>query len=520
MKILKQIYSELIKDLHLIIKFFFFLPKIKNSNSKKLILINNQYHEDFSWLNYILGNILKKRGYNVKFLVCSGNQYCERMTYSIKKPNCQICKISNLIKIKSFGHEYIIPQEIKKQSELNFEDFSKNKFKILKLDGIDYASNFNASFLHYFKGKLKDIKSNVKVIKKLYITTLKTALSISKIIEKLKPVKIVTINGKNIQTGILYKQAIQKNIDCYTWDIFNQGFKTMFSKNEIAHEQNISQSLWNKLKNSELYDKEKKIIESYMHLQSKSLNTPWKYYDENVIEKKDIVLKNLKLDLKNETISIFPNTDWDSTNIGLNDSYEDPFDFIEKIVKFAHDNNNYNVVIRCHPAEKKVNFHQRSSRPLDQFIKEEYAKFIKNNLFLVEANSNISSYTLANISNHRIVYTSTLGLEFSYMRLKTLVAGKAFYKYRGFTQDIISHDNFIEMIKNGYNKSLNNDEFSLLEKFIYISKFRKLFNLDYFNDAKITNITINELSKIDNNKIYNNIADYIMDKRNYLDLDK
>ena len=60
----------------------------------------------------------------------------------------------------------------------------------------------------------------------------------------------------------------------------------------------------------------------------------------------------------------------DSTNIGLNDSYEDPFDFIEKIVKFAHDNNNYNVVIRCHPAEK-VNFHQRSSRPLDQFIKED-----------------------------------------------------------------------------------------------------------------------------------------------------
>ena len=105
-------------------------------------------------------------------------------------------------------------------------------------------------FFIILKGKLKDLKSNVKVIKKLYITTLKTALSISKIIEKLKPVKIVTINGKNIQTGILYKQAIQKNIDCYTWDIFNQGFKTMFSKNEIAHEQNISQSLWNKLKNS------------------------------------------------------------------------------------------------------------------------------------------------------------------------------------------------------------------------------------------------------------------------------
>ena len=49
----------------------------------------------------------------------------------------------------------------------------------------------------------------------------------------------------------------------------------------------------------------KKIIESYMHLQSKSLNTPWKYYDENVIEKKDIVLKNLKLDLKMKQYQYF-----------------------------------------------------------------------------------------------------------------------------------------------------------------------------------------------------------------------
>ena len=88
-----------------------------------------------------------------------------------------------------------------------------------------------------------------------------------------------------------------------------------------------------------------------MHLQSKALIHL--EHDENVIEKR-YYLKNLKLDLKNETISLFPNTDWDSTNIGLNDSYEDPFDFVEKIVKFAHDNNNYNVVIRCHPAEKVI----------------------------------------------------------------------------------------------------------------------------------------------------------------------
>jgi len=520
MRIIKQIYSELIKDLFISLKIFFFIKKNKNSNSKKTIIINNQYHEDFSWVNYILGNILKKRGYNVHFLVCGGNEYCERMTYTIKKPNCKICKIGNIIKIKSFGHQYIVPPKIKYDNEIKFEDFCKSNFKTLKYGGIDFISNYNASCLHYFKGKLKNLNSNIDVIKKLYFTTLKTANLISNMLNKFNPLKVITINGKNIQTGILYKHSKNNKIDCYTWDIFNQGFKAMFSKNEIAHEQNISQSLWNSLKNSELSQNEKKIISDYMHLQSKSLNTPWKYYDENIIEKKEIILNNLNLDLKKTTISIFPNTDWDSTNIGLNDAFEDPFNFIEKMVKFAYENNNYNIVIRCHPAEKKVNFHQRSSRPLDKFIKEEYSQFIKDNLFLIEANSNISSYTLAKISDHRIVYTSTLGLEFSYMKLKTLVAGKAYYKYRGFTQDIASYENFIDTVKAGYNQTLTEEEFNQLEKFIFISKFRKLFKLDYFDEAKFKNLSLKQINEIDKNKIYNNIADYILDKRNYLDLDK
>lgn len=521
MKILKQIYSELIKDIYKVFILFFFVKKEKNTNKKKLIIINNQYHEDFSWVNYILGSLLKKKGYNVKFLVCGGNSYCERMTYTIEKPNCKICHFSNILKLKSFGHEYIISNQINKNTDIeDFDKFLDNKFDHLNFEGNDYSTSFKTSYLHYFKGKLKSFESHIGILKKLFYTSVKTLSSTKKIINTYKPFKIITINGKNIQTGILFRQAINNNIDCYTWDVFNQGFKSMISKNEIAHNQNISNELWNKFKLEELSLLEKKRIKEYMYLQSKSLNTPFRYYDENAIEEKKQIFDNLKLDPNKDTISIFPNTDWDSTNIGLDDAYKDPYNFIEKIVKFAHDNENYNVIIRCHPAEKKVSFHQRSSRPIDQFIREEYDHLIKKNLFLIEANSNISSYTLAKISKHRIVYTSTLGLEFSYMKLKTLVAGKAFYKFRGFTKDITPFEDLEKILKSDYQNDLSEKEFSLLEKFIYISKFRKLFNLDYFDNAKFKISSIKDFNKVFQNKTYCNIADYVLDKRDYLDLDK
>ena len=106
------------------------------------------------------------------------------------------------------------------------------------------------------------------------------------------------------------------------------------------------------------------------------------------------------------------------------------------------------------------------------------------------------------------------------MKLKTLVAGKAFYKFRGFTKDITPFEDLEKILKSDYQNDLSEKEFSLLEKFIYISKFRKLFNLDYFDNAKFKISSIKDFNKIFQNKTYCNIADYVLDKRNYLDLDK
>ena len=120
---LKSVYHDLLKDFFKIIEIYFFYLKFrKNKNfSNKTILINNQYHEDFSWLNYMLGIVLKKRGYNVKYLICSGNSYCERMTHNINRPNCNICYLGNTIRLKAFGHEFINNNDYFKESEINMK---------------------------------------------------------------------------------------------------------------------------------------------------------------------------------------------------------------------------------------------------------------------------------------------------------------------------------------------------------------------------------------------------------------
>ena len=165
----KHVYSELIKDFFKILKIFFLIKKINVKNSIGKILINNEYHEDFSWINYLIGHILKLRGYEVKFLVCNGNHYCERMSHTFDRPNCKLCFYGNVIRLKSFGHDYITSKKTNSLNEgkvSNLKDFDYSGILSEKqseyiVQGVNLSNLINVSFLHYFKGRVKLCKNSL-----------------------------------------------------------------------------------------------------------------------------------------------------------------------------------------------------------------------------------------------------------------------------------------------------------------------------------------------------------------------
>ena len=294
----------------------------------------------------------------------------------------------------------------------------------------------------------------------------------------------------------------------------------MFSKNEIAHNQNISQNLWEKLSKKELSDYNKSRVKNYMQDQMLSLNTPLKYNDMNYEKDPQKILNLLGLKSAQKIISIFPNQDWDSTALGIDDAFKNQYDFLEYIFFLSKNFPNYHFILRPHPADAKLGKHARSVRTFDIYLSEEFRNKIPKNFIILKPGVELNSYSLAKISSHRIVYGSTLGLEFSFLKLKTIVAGAAFYKHRGFTIDVKKRYDINKILnQNNLNPRLSKKEHKLLERFIYVSKFRKLFSLPFFSKNKFPICQISN-NNFFFNKTINNISDYILDKRNYLDLDK
>ena len=66
---------------------------------------------------------------------------------------------------------------------------------------------------------------------------------------------------------------------------------------------------------------------------------------------------------------------------------------------------------------------------------------------------------------------------------------------------------------------MNEIKIDFLEKFIYLSKFERLFSPPFFKKIKFE-LPKNLESSFNSNKILNNIVEFILDKRNHLNLDE
>ena len=84
--------------------------------------------------------------------------------------------------------------------------------------------------------------------------------------------------------------------------------------------------------------------------------------------------------------------------------------WLESMIYFVKENNRFNLVIRAHPGETKVPFHLRTTYTVINQIKESFNQLPKN-VALVDSDSPISSYSMAELADACLVWNGTIGIE-------------------------------------------------------------------------------------------------------------
>ena len=495
--------------------------EVVDISDNKKFLFNTQYIWGFSELEFMSAAQLKQSGHDVKVIICDELPYTEKEIVGLAPlRSYKRCYERTKRYCKAYGVSYLrISDFLSNQNRKEAYQLSQQSFKDIKnykknnINIWDYAKRNHS---HYFKGDIKPKGEYESIFRKAFESAYLIETAFSKILSKYVDYEIVSANGKYLQTGIPIE--LNKNLgnSFYTYEVFRQGNGVIVDKNRCSMEQNMD-DVWEELKSSKLSAEDRNKLYRSFDMQQKSINLEDKLWDENRIDNEKEIISLLGIDLRKKIIACYPNVFWDSVHMGLDSVSKDLTSWLKDMIDFVKDKDEFQLIIRTHPAELKAESNIQSKFTISDSLNELFDK-MPSNVIIVEPKSNVSSYSLANIANANIVWNGTIGLELALNGTKPIVIADAYYANKDFTIDFLNFDDLANYLNNLNDKSeINNEEKRLVEIFSYNIRFRRKFNPPYYYKTwnylyKFSDITRGK------NKTLDNLVGFLLDQNSYMNI--
>ena len=495
--------------------------EVVDISDNKKFLFNTQYIWGFSELEFMSAAQLKQSGHDVKVIICDELPYTEKEIVGLAPlRSYKRCYERTKRYCKAYGVTYLrISDFLSNQNRKEAYQLSQQSFKDIKnykknnINIWDYAKRNHS---HYFKGDIKPKGEYESIFRKAFESAYLIETAFSKILSKYVDYEIVSANGKYLQTGIPIE--LNKNLgnSFYTYEVFRQGNGVIVDKNRCSMEQNMD-DVWEELKSSKLSAEDRNKLYRSFDMQQKSINLEDKLWDENRIDNEKEIISLLGIDLRKKIIACYPNVFWDSVHMGLDSVSKDLTSWLKDMIDFVKDKDEFQLVIRTHPAELKAESNIQSKFTISDSLNELFDK-MPSNVIIVEPKSNVSSYSLANIANANIVWNGTIGLELALNGTKPIVIADAYYANKDFTIDFLNFDDLANYLNKLNDKSeINNEEKRLVEIFSYNIRFRRKFNPPYYYKTwnylyKFSDITRGK------NKTLDNLVGFFLDQNSYMNI--
>jgi hypothetical protein len=493
----------------------------QDKEKKRKFIFNTQYIHSFSELEFMVAAQLQLKGHEVIMLGCDGLPYSERETVDL--PNIKSyksCSSRTQRYCSAYGLKYI---------KLNsfLDEKGKRDAHSLSLGPISEIQNYTENNInlgeyakrnhaHYFKGDINPIGEFQCVFRKAFEAGYLTMLAMIRVLDKYPGYDLVTANGKFIQSGIPVELAQAANRSYYTYEVFGQGNGVILDKDCCSLEQRMDK-VWDELKVSSLSaDAITKLYHSF-DLQQKSLSSEFDLWDKNRIDDDKQIVSMLGLNLKQKIYVCYPNVYWDSVHFGVKGVTSNITDWLIAMIKYAKDNEDIQLVIRCHPGEIKVSKFLKSKFTMLDTLCEAF-DVMPGNVRLIDPESNISSYSLARIADANMVWNGTMGLEIALRGTKPIVVADSYFSNKGFTVDFMELEDLTDYLSTVKSKvAINEKEKRLLEIFCYHVRFNRKFNPPFYRGVWSLLYRFSQVEP-GNNETLDNMVGFFLNKNSYLNV--
>jgi capsular polysaccharide biosynthesis protein len=311
-------------------------------------------------------------------------------------------------------------------------------------DGVAVGAHARASVMRYLlSGRLSDGTIDRAIAEQFMVSGLLVLESARRLIGELQPDVIVANHGIYMMAGVFGDVAASYGARTVAWNKAYRKNTLVFAHGKSHHYEMMDEpnSNW---EHRELTTDERIRLDEYLASRDHGSLDFWMNYQTKPIRDRDILIQTVGLDPARPIVGLFTNVNWDAQIAYPNNAFPDQLSWLIETIEHFRKRPDVQLVIRVHPAETKgLNVsRQRMTDEIRAAIPQ-----LPQNVYVIPPESDLSSYTLADLIGAGIVFASKFGIEMAVRGVPVVVAGNAWIRGKGFSYDVSSPAGYAQILR-------------------------------------------------------------------------
>ncbi len=301
-----------------------------------------------------------------------------------------------------------------------------------------------------------------------------------RVLTALRPRRIVAPHGIYVDHGTICEVARKQGIPVVVFSISYRRDTILLCHRDTYHRALVTEptELW---ENIELDHKQEQCLKQYIDSRRRGREDNLAYYP-NPLEDNETILRELDIDKNKPIISLFSNVIWDAQIYHDYNAFDNLLDWVFQTIEYFEQRPELQLVIRAHPAEVKAN--KKSEQPLVAEIAERFP-ILPDNIKVIGPESDISSYSLVEISHAALIYGTKMGLEIALRGVPVIIAGESMHRGKGISYDVESVEQYFDMLDHIADLPKNSPQMlSRARKYGYHFYFRRQIDFPFVTGYK------------------------------------
>jgi len=393
----------------------------------------------FAWL-------VSRAGYDPTFLTCGGitpicdgyrkehhlGLFCKRCRDSV----CRMFEAGGM-PYSDMG-QYIDRDRVARSAMMRVSTMSIEKIVSFQINGLPLGEWIATPLTRHVRGELNGEPYTLEAARLFLASGLAVYEAARKVLDQGWDM-VFMVCGKFLHERIFYELARRRGIDVFVYERGYLPDTLVMSMNEFV---DIKEDRsWP----CEYEPTEEELLKADRYLAGRRngdlglISTLWPEIENDT----ETIRRELELPEGRPVTVLCSNIIWDTAAVGREVGFTSLLDWVWACIESFRQKPDETLVIRIHPGEARAS--QKTLARLRDLIDEQYPH-LPSNVRVVPPESLLSTYSLVEIADRVIVYSTTVGLEAARLGKQVLVCGKTNYRGKGFTTDIESRDHLQKVL--------------------------------------------------------------------------